>query len=126
MFNYGKRPSVPEVGSYPGRNPGVALAVASTPAEAREDDDEGDDVEDHRDHREDQLHLQERERQPYLQPQIFVSHAAGNRICGNNIELRINTLFKKLKFQQLPVFITQKCRSPQIIFFIFSKYENLL
>jgi hypothetical protein len=52
--------------AHPSRDSGIALAVAGTPAEAGEDDDEGDDVEDGRDDGEDQLHLQEGERQPHL------------------------------------------------------------
>ena len=112
VFNYGKRPSVPEVGSYPGRNPGVALAVASTPAEAREDDDEGDDVEDHCDHCEDQLHLQERERQPHLQPQICVLCTLQRieSVAIYNIVIQIE------KLKCLPLFITQKCGSLETIF----------
>jgi hypothetical protein len=58
------------LGAYPGCNPGIALAVAGTPAEPGEDDDEGDDVEDGRDDVEDQLHLQEGEREPHLQTEI--------------------------------------------------------
>jgi hypothetical protein len=52
--------------AHPSRDSGIALAVAGTPAEAGEDDDEGDDVEDGSDDGEDQLHLQEGERQPHL------------------------------------------------------------
>ncbi len=52
--------------AHPSRDSGIALAVAGTPAEAWENDDEGDDVEDGGDDGEDQLHLQEGERQPNL------------------------------------------------------------
>jgi hypothetical protein len=58
--------SVRYLWSYPSRDAGIALAVAGAPAEAGEDDDEGDEIEDRRDDCEDQLYLQERERQPYL------------------------------------------------------------
>jgi hypothetical protein len=59
--------------AHPSRDSGIALAVAGTPAEAGEDDDEGDDVEDGGDDGEDQLHLQEGERQPHLYRDLFIT-----------------------------------------------------